>query len=58
MIFSKPLYLTKETFSDVTQQVHDTLLKKGVTNKEVLRADLLLEETFLRMTGGGMHLSL
>ena len=42
--------LNKTTFSEVTQQIHEELSKTKSTNKEVLRADLLLEETFMRMT--------
>ena len=45
--------LTKENFSEVTEQIHDKLSKTKATHKEVLRADLLLEETFMRMTETG-----
>ena len=51
MVFQNPSYsLSKETFSEVTQQIHEALSKTSATNKEVLRADLLLEETFMRMS--------
>ena len=53
MIFSKPLYITKENFSEVTQQLHDILIQKNLPNKEVLKADLLLEETFMKMLNFG-----
>ena len=42
--------LTKDNFSEVTEQIHDKLSKTKANKKEVLRADLLLEETFMRMT--------
>jgi len=52
----KIFLLDKENFSEVTSALHDALLKTNATEKEVLRADLLIEETFLRMTelGGGV----
>ena len=51
MLFQNPSYfLSKKTFSEVTQQIHGALSKTKATNKEVLRADLLLEETFMRMS--------
>ncbi len=46
----KIFVLNKETFSEVRKQVHDELSKTKATIKEVGRADVLLEETFVRMT--------
>ena len=46
----KKFLLNQENFSEVTKQVHDELLTTKATKKEVLRTDLLIEETFLRMT--------
>lgn len=45
--------LDKENFSAVTVELHDALSKTNATEKEVLRADLLVEETFLRMSNLG-----
>ena len=45
----KKFLLTKENFSEVTAQVHNELLKTKSVRKEILRTDLLMEETFLRM---------
>ena len=45
----KKFLLNKENFSEVTEQVHEELLKTKATDKEVARTDLLLEETFMRM---------
>ena len=45
----KKFLLNKENFSEVTAQVHEKLLKTKATNKEISRADLLVEETFMRM---------
>ena len=42
--------LNKSTFSEITEKIHDKLSQTKATKKEVLRADLLLEETFMRMT--------
>ena len=45
----KKFLLNKENFSEVTAQVHEKLLTTKATNKEISRADLLVEETFMRM---------
>ena len=42
--------LTIKTFSEVTEKIHDELIKTKATKKEVMTADLLLEETFMRIT--------
>ncbi len=42
--------LSTETFSEVTKKVHDELVQTKATKKEVMMADLLLEETFMRIT--------
>lgn len=48
--------LRKENFSEVTSQVHDELVKMKISGKEVGRADLLLEENFMRMNEiGGLE---
>ena len=47
------MYITKENFSEVTQQLHDILIQRNLPNKEVLKADLLLEETFMKMLNFG-----
>ena len=50
MLSKRQFVLNKETFSEVTEQIHNKLSRTKATKKEVLRADLLLEETFMRMT--------
>lgn len=45
--------LSTETFSEVTLKIHNELVKTKATKKEVMMADLLLEETFLRITENG-----
>ena len=45
--------LSNETFSEVTEKVHGELVKTKATKKEVMMADLLLEETFMRITENG-----
>ena len=42
--------LTIKTFSEVTEKIHDEIIKTKATKKEVMTADLLLEETFMRIT--------
>lgn len=44
------IFLNKENFSEVTTQVHEILSKTNANEKEVLRADLLLEENFMRIS--------
>lgn len=46
----KKFLLNQENFSEVIQEIHEEILKTSATKKEVLRADLLLEETFMRLT--------
>ncbi len=45
--------LSNETFSEVTEKIHGELVKTKATKKEVMMADLLLEETFMRITENG-----
>ncbi len=45
--------LTKENFSEVTQKVHDALLRCKAKKLEAHKAELLLEELFMRMTERG-----
>ena len=47
---SEEFLLSNETFSEITEKVHNELAKTKATKKEVMMADLLLEETFMRIT--------
>lgn len=50
-MFDKKIFsIGKENFSEVTADIHKSLLTAKVTEKEVLRADLLIEETFMRLS--------
>lgn len=53
MIGQKIFELTNENFSEVTEKIHDELLKTNANKKEVNRADLLIEETFMRLVENG-----
>lgn len=53
-MFGRKIFdLTNENFSEVTEKIHDALLKTNATKKEVDRADLLIEETFMRLVENG-----
>ncbi len=53
LIGKERFILTKESFSKVTQEIHDALLKNKAKESEALRTDLLIEELFARMTERG-----
>ena len=42
--------LNKQLFPEVTAKIHSELTKTKATKKEIMMADLLLEETFMRIT--------
>jgi len=44
------ILISKETFSEVTAKIHDELIKTNATKKEIMMAELLLEETFIRIS--------
>lgn len=46
----KSFVLDMETFSEIRKQIHNELSKTKATVKEVNRADVLLEEIFVRMS--------
>lgn len=46
----KKIFLRKENFPEVTKQIHENLSKTNANEKEILRADLLLEENFMRIS--------
>ena len=46
-------FLNAENFEDVNEQIQEKLLKVNIPKKEVLHAELLLEETFLKITEFG-----
>ncbi len=43
-------FLNKNTFSEVTAKIHDELTKTKATKKEIMMAELLLEELFIRIS--------
>lgn len=50
MAFQNTSYiLSKEVYSEVTQKICEALSKTKATHKEILKANLLLEETFMKM---------
>ena len=42
--------LNKSNFSETVKQLHEKLTQTKATKKEIFRAELLVEETFMRMT--------
>ena len=53
MFHSKKFYLTTENFSETVQQIDAALTKEKISKKELMNAQLLLEETFMRMVNFG-----
>lgn len=53
MFRSQKFYLTLENFSEIVTQIDETLSKEKITRKESTNAQLLLEETFMRMVNLG-----
>ena len=49
----KPLTLTEENFSDVQEELDRRLSGLNVDKKDILRAQLLVEEIFWRMVNTG-----
>ena len=49
-MIKKSFVLSMETFSEVRKQIHNELSKTKATVKEVNRADVLVEEIFVRMS--------
>ena len=49
MFSNKIFELNQENFPEVKEQIHSELLKTKANKNEVNRADLLIEETFLRL---------
>ena len=50
MAAKEEILISKETFSEVTAKIHDELIKTNATKKEIMMAELLLEETFIRIS--------
>ena len=53
MFHSKKFYLTTENFSEIISQIDEALTKEKLSKKELMNAQLLLEETFMRMVNFG-----
>ena len=49
------LVLSKNTFSETMKWLEQELCKAKISQKEILTAQLLLEETFLRLSEGAGH---
>lgn len=58
-MFNQKFLLSAETFSETTEKIHGELSKTKATKKEILSAELLLEETFMRISqlGGVFEVS-
>ena len=53
MFGSQKFYLTTENFSEIVQSIDAALTKEKISKKESMNAQLLLEETFMRMVNFG-----
>ena len=53
MVDSQKFHLTLENFSETVEQIDAALSKEKLTRKECMNAQLLLEETFMRMVNLG-----
>ena len=54
MAKSNIFFLNKENFSEVTAEIHERLTKTKATKNEIMMANLLLEEIFMRVTQNGI----
>ena len=53
MFGSQKFYLTLENFSETVEKIEEALSKEKITRKENVNAQLLLEETFMRLVNIG-----
>lgn len=53
MFLSKKFHLTLENFSETVEQIETALTAEKLTRRELMNAQLLLEETFMRMVNLG-----
>ena len=53
MFGSQKFYLTLENFSETVKKIEEALSKEKITKKESVNAQLLLEETFMRLVNIG-----